>query len=457
MFTRRDFLKNSVLLGSAAMFLPACSSAPKPRKIGANEKLNVAVVGCGGRGFSTVRAVGMLATNANLVALCDVDDVSAAKAYKTFPSVPRFRDYRVMLSKMGRDIDAVAVCTPDHMHYPIAAWAIANGKHVFCEKPLTRTIWEARELKRLADEAGVVTQMGNQGHTFDGWKDLREWVEAGILGEIEEICMWTNRPTWPQGADLKRPVAGGKIPETLSYDLWLGVAPYQPYSKSVVPFNWRGVRNFGTGAAGDMACHFFDTPYSGLGLGFPTSFTVKSSPFSDYSYPLKTSMVMNFDNKFGKNGKIKLRWFDGKQRPEHVKGVSEEFLKDPRNQNCLFVVGSKATFTGTHYGTESRLTSRELMIELKKSGAFPAKKYARSKHKGMPQLGWIDSCIDGTESESNFGYACPFTEMVLLSMVGALVPDRELKYNPATMSFDSCPEAERLVSSLYDYNPSFLP
>lgn len=140
MFTRRQFLQNSALLGSAAMFLPACATPRKPRKIGANEKLNVAVVGAGGRGFDTVRAIGNLAKNANLVALCDVDDARASKAFKQFPNAKRFRDYRVMLDKMDRDIDAVAVCTPDHMHYPIAAWAIAKGKHVFCEKPLTRTI-----------------------------------------------------------------------------------------------------------------------------------------------------------------------------------------------------------------------------------------------------------------------------------------------------------------------------
>lgn len=454
MFTRRQFLQNSALLGSAAMFLPACATPRKPRRIGANEKLNVAVVGAGGRGFDTVRAIGNLAKNANLVALCDVDDARASEAFKQFPNAKRFRDYRVMLDKMDRDIDAVAVCTPDHMHYPIAAWAIAKGKHVFCEKPLTRTIWEVRELRRLANEAGVCTQMGNQGHTHDGWKDLREWVEAGLLGEIEDIYMWTNRPVWPQGGDLKRP-EGQPVPNTLDYKLWLGVAPYQPYNSVILPFNWRGIRNYGTGSAGDMACHFFDTPYSALNLGFPKSFRVKSTAFSDYSFPKQTSMVMDFDNKLGKNGKIRLHWYDGLLRPTEIKGVSQEFLKDPRNSNCLFVVGSKATFTGTHYGTASRLTDREKMIELKKNPV--AKKYERSKHAGYPQLGWIDSCIDGTKSESNFDYACPFTEMVMLSMIGALTPDRDLKYNPATMKFDGCPEADRLVASLYDYNPSFLP
>ena len=455
MFTRREFLINSALLGSAAMLTASCAGTPKPRKIGANEKLNVAVVGVGGRGRATVDAVGTLAKNANLVALCDVDDERAANTYKKYPQAKRFRDYRVMLDKMGKDIDAVAVCTPDHMHYPICAWAIANGKHVFCEKPLTRTIWEAREIKRLAREAGVKSQMGNQGHTYDGWKDLKEWVEAGVLGEIEDIWMWTDRPLWPQGANLKT-AAGQPVPNTLDYKCWLGVAPYQPYNKAILPFNWRGIRNFGTGSAGDMACHFFDTPYSALGLGYPTSFSVKSSAFNDYSFPDKTSMVMNFDNKLGVNGKIKLHWYDGKLKPDAVKRVDESFIKDARNSNCLFVVGTKATFAGTHYGTASRLTDREQMIEFRKNGIL-AKKYPRSKHPGQPALGWIDSCIDGSEPESSFDYAAPFTEVVLLSMVGALMPERELKYNPSTMKFDGCPEADKLVASLYDYNPSFLP
>ena len=212
----------------------------------------------------------------NIVGFCDVMPTSNIKfnwykpaeySFKRFPHIPRFTDYRKMLDVLDKDIDAVVVATPDHMHYPIASWAIAKGKHVYCEKPLTRTIWEARELKRLAKEAGVITQMGNQGHTNEGWRVIKEWYEAGILGEIKDIYMWTNRPIWPQGG-LKRPAAE-KIPSSLDYNMWLGVAPHQDYSSQFVPFNWRGLRNYGTGAAGDMACHFFDVPYSAFELGCP--------------------------------------------------------------------------------------------------------------------------------------------------------------------------------------------
>ena len=460
MFNRREFLKNSALLGSAVMFLPGCATTRKPRKIGPNEKVNVAIVGIGGRGAETVKLV-HLTPCANIVAFCDVDEkrVGQAKSVKIATAkkkIPLFHDYRVMLDKMDKDIDAVAVCTPDHMHYPICAWAIAKGKHVFCEKPLTRTIWEARELRRLAKEAGVKSQMGNQGHTRHGWKELREWYEAGLLGEIEEIYMWTNRPIWPQGAHLSMPPAQ-PIPSTLDYKLWLGVAPFQPYNEAIVPFKWRGIRNYGTGAAGDMACHFFDTPYSALDLGFPTNINVKSAPFNDYSFPAHTEMVMDFDNKRGVGGKIKLHWSDGLIRPKAVKRIDDAFMKDPRNLNCMFVVGTKATFGGNHSGGGSMIYPRDMMREYKKSGMIPDPKYPRSKTPGDPQRNWVEAIKNDTETESNFEYACPFTEMVLLSMVGALVPNRDLKYNPATMKFDNCPEADRLVSSLYDYNTEFLP
>lgn len=217
------------------------------------------------------------------VAFCDVmDDTtqkpwsgykSAAATYKKFPNVPRYRDFRVMLDEKDKEIDAVLISVPDHMHYPIASWAIAKGKHVYCEKPLTRTIWEAEELKRLAKEAGVITQLGNQGHTNEGWRVIREWYDAGIIGDIKDIYIWTNRPIWPQGG-LKKP-AGEKIPSNFDYNLWLGVAPFQPYSSTIVPFNWRGLRNYGTGAAGDMACHFFDVPYSAFNLGSPKQSRVR--------------------------------------------------------------------------------------------------------------------------------------------------------------------------------------
>ena len=226
------------------------------------------------------------------------------------------------------------------------------------------------------------------------------------------------------------------IPTTLDYPLWLGVAPFQPYNEAIVPFKWRGIRNYGTGAAGDMACHFFDTPYSALDLGFPTNINVKSAPFNDYSFPAHTEMVMDFENKRGKNGKIKLHWSDGLIRPKAVKRIDDAFMKDPRNLNCMFVVGTKATFGGSHAGGGSMIYPRDTMREYKKNGMIPEPKYERCKTPGDPQRNWVEAIANDTTPASNFDYACPFTEMVLLSMIGALVPERDLKYIPEKMKLE---------------------
>lgn len=204
MFNRREFLKNSALLGSAAMFVGSQSVARAQKKSGANDILKVALVGCGGRGYAVIDSLEKV-PQVKFVAFlrrrrqARVEGLSKISCRSPFPRLPRY------VRQTRRPLDAVAIATPDHMHYPIAAWAIANGKHVYCEKPLTRTIWEAEELKRLANDAGVITQMGNQGHTNEGWRLIKEWYEAGVLGQIEDIYIWTNRPIWAAGRPFRSP------------------------------------------------------------------------------------------------------------------------------------------------------------------------------------------------------------------------------------------------------------
>ena len=455
--SRRFFLKGAGCAASLAI-MPSLLRAESKNS---NSKFHVAIVGVGGRGDAAVQAF-MNCPETKVVAFCDVDDKQAAKNYEKYPRIPRFRDYRVMLDKMGRDIDGVAICTPDHMHYPIAAWSIANGKHVFCEKPLTRTIWEAHELRRLAKEAGVFTQMGNQGHSNDGWRALQEWTDAGILGEIEDIYAWTDRAIWPQGANLKVP-AGEPVPNTLDYNLWLGVAPFQPYSKEILPFKWRGMRNYGTGAAGDMACHFLDIPYSAFELGMPSSIVGSADPATDYSWPKSASFVMTFDNKRGKDGKIRLNWFDGGRKPKEIKRVSQEYFdiankrRSYTDRNQIFIVGTKNTMTTTLYGSNPMLFPLEKMREAKKANIFPPAKLERSIAPGNPHVEWAKSCLKGVNPPANFDYAAPFTELALVGMVSALMPGRELKYDAQKMSFTNCPEADKYTRSLYDYRKEFLP
>ena len=458
MITRRSFIKGAAAMGGL-MFLPSCATK---RVKNANGKMNIALIGAGGMGYAVFNYI-KNQPNVNVVAICDVDTVRAAKAIKENPTVPFFTDYRVMMDKLGHIIDGVTVSTPDHMHYAQSAWAIANGKHVFCQKPLTRTIWEAEELKRLAKEAGVFTQMGNQGHTNEGWRLVKEWYEAGILGEIEDIYVWTNRPIWPQG-DLKIPV-GEKVPSTLAYKDWLGVAPYQPYSHTVVPFKWRGMRNYGTGACGDMACHFLDVPYSAFDLGFPMSVKANSTPFNDYSWPSQSSAEMVFLNKCGVDGKIRLHWYDGGRKPKAIKGVDEAFLKDKRNANATFIVGTKCTVHTNEYGAPAatyvypKTKMREMLMDRKKSGkdGIADIKYDRSTNPGNPVMEWINACFAGKQPNGNFEYAAPFTEMCLLNMIALNFPNRELNYIPSKMAFANCPEANKYVRSLYNFNQEFLP
>ena len=466
MLKRREFIKGASALGSL-MFLPSCQTQ---KVFGANDKLNVALIGVGGIGHQAINNFEKDMRAVNLVAFCDVmDDTpikpwsgykSAAVVYKKYPNVARFRDYRVMLDKMDKQIDAVVISTPDHMHYPIAAWAIAKGKHVFCQKPLTRTIWEANELKRLAKEAGVITQMGNQGHTNEGWRLIREWYDAGVIGQIKDIYMWTNRPIWPQGG-LQYPEPE-KIPSELDYNLWLGVAPYTPYSSKVVPFNWRGLRNFGTGAAGDMACHFFDVPYSAFNLGCPSRIKGWSTPFTDYDWPAESKVEMLFNNPCGLDGKIRVHWSDANKRPKAIERVDPEILKAEsrdtwKNANWTFIVGTKETIITNEYGLNTMVYPRSRMRDLMKANALPKKSIPRSKYEGNAHLEWAYACKEGKNPPGNFDYAAPFTEMCLLSMISINFPNQELAYSPRKMEFINCPEANAHIRSLYDYRSEFLP
>lgn len=453
---RRNFIKSSALFGSI-MILPSLATS----KIkGANGRMRAAVVGWGGQGRSTVNSL-LNSGDAEIVALCDVDDVRSTGSYRDeagkimlskLEKANRFRDYRVMLDKMDKEIDGVCVCTPDHTHYPISAWAIANGKHVFCEKPLTRTIWESRELKRLAEDAGVYTQMGNQVHTNDAWRTIREWFDSGIMGEVEDIYAWTDR-SW--GFD--NPPNPTSAPSTIDYNLWLNVANPQPFSKDFVPFNWRGLRNFGTGSAGDMGCHFLDNPYSAFQLGAPFKVVADALPSKPFSWPKAASIDMFFKNKYGKDGIVKLHWFDGLRRPKEIKRVSPDVLNDPKNMNCIFIVGTKQTMTFEYTGSGVKLVDRDAQIELMKQGKIPPKTIARNKFPYNPQADWANACVADRMPESNFSYAAPFTELVLLSMIACINPGIELEYDSASMSFPNFHDADKYTRSLYDYRKEFLP
>ena len=292
--TRRTFLGTSAATAATFMIVPrqvlgGAGQAPP------SDKLNIAVIGAGGRGVDDIEGV----KSQNIVALCDVDERSAAGTIKRFPDAKRYADFRVMLEK-EKSIDAVVVATPDHTHAVASMAAIKLGKHVYCEKPLTRTVREALALAKAAAEAKVATQMGNQGMAFEGNRLIKEWLWAGVIGPVREVHVWSDRPThrgkmplwWPQG--IERPTDTPPVPAQLNWDLWLGPAPWRPYHPAYVPFKWRGWWDFGSGGLGDMGIHNLAPVFSALKLGPPVSMHASSTPVFKETVPLAATVHYQF-------------------------------------------------------------------------------------------------------------------------------------------------------------------
>ncbi|HLP77731.1 MAG TPA: Gfo/Idh/MocA family oxidoreductase, partial [Candidatus Paceibacterota bacterium] len=290
-FNRRQFLKTTTLAAGAATFgIPALL-----RGQNLNSKLNIACIGANGKGSSDTD----LCAGENIVALCDVDRAYCAGQLKKYPDARFFQDFRRMLEEMGNSIDAVTVSTPDHFHAIAAAAAIQRGKHVYCQKPLTQTIFEARQLRDLARKHRIISQMGNQGSAEDGLRRAVEVIQAGVIGQVREVHVWTNRPIWPQG--ISQPEGADPVPPELDWDLWIGPAAMRPYKKGVYhPWNWRGWLDYGTGALGDMACHTVNMPFRALKLGYPSVIEAESSGMNGQTYPLASKIRFEFPSRGGK-------------------------------------------------------------------------------------------------------------------------------------------------------------
>lgn len=409
-----------------------------------NDRLNIACVGVGGRGGDAVRGL----AGENLVALCDVDDARAAETYKAHPEIGsegRFRDFRRMLDKVGGQIDAVTVSTPDHMHYPIAMAAVSLGKHVFVEKPLTQTISEARQLARAAREKKVATQMGNQGHALEGCRQLREWALAGVLGNVTEVHSWTDRPIWPQGVNPPNhaqmmPVA----PSTLDWDLWLGVAAQREYDPAYLPFTWRGHWDFGTGVLGDMACHVLDGAYYALDLGSPTRVEAVSANQTAISPPTASVVTYHFPAR-GALSKVRLTWYDGGLQPRLPDELEAGRLLEP---NGTLIVGTEATVLADARYERVRIIPDAKMAAL--APTLPAKTIPRVE--GGHFAEWVRACKGGVAAGSNFDYAAGLVEVALLGNI-AIRARRPIDWDSAAMRVRDNAEASRLVTK--DYRPGF--
>jgi hypothetical protein len=502
--SRRHFFYGSLLAGA----LPAAGFGGTPSLKSAgykspNEKLNFAAIGSGGQGGSNISAA---APTENIVALCDVDDRRAAATFKRFEKAPKFKDFRRMLDQEGKNIDAVIVATPDHMHATAAMWAMERGKHVYVQKPLVRTVWEARQLRAAAAKYKVATQMGNQGYSNEGTRQCAEIVWNGDIGNVTEVHAWSDRPMWPQG--LTTIPKEDPVPSTLDWDLWLGIAAQRPFTAEgktepdknggffYQPFNWRGFYDFGCGALGDMACHILGSPNMALHLSKRKVIAVeciKKEGVSPFMFP--KASVIRFDfAPYGNMPALKVFWYDGLKENPKIAGVPEgEWLGDPpslpRPEGASAPAGGRGAapmrpaddefhspgrvFNWAEFqalkaatkplrfpvpdgslfiGDKGMLTTgtygdvtRLIPVEKMKDYRMPPPLLTRSPGH---MRDFIRACKGGDPACSNFDVAAPFVEWMLLGVI-ALRHEGKLEYDPEKMRITNNSDANKFLKPTF--------
>ncbi len=471
-FSRRHFFYGALLAGA----VPAGGFGSVPSLTGLgyrspNEKLNIAFIGAGGRAGENLPFV----ERENVVALADPDAKRAEKNFAKYDKTPKFSDFRKMLDKEGKNIDAVMVAIPDHMHATAAMWSMERGKSVYVEKPLTRTVWEARQLREAAIKYKVATQMGNQGTSNEGARQACEIIWSGEIGNVTEVHCWTNRPSWPQG--MKEPPAEEKVPATLDWDSWLGVQKARPYGAAYLPFNWRGWLDFGSGALGDMACHLFGAPNMALQLTAPTSVEViEQDGLTPYAFPNSSITRWEFPAR-GSMPPVTAYWYDASKgvrfRPPGIpedepiipsmsraggtaggtrgaagapaapgaaptgRGAAQPPALRGQNQGAVFC-GDKGYLAA---GGEGASVVRLLPEARAKDYKLPPQFLTRSP--GHYQ-DWIRACKGGDPAVSNFNVSGPLTEWLLLGNV-ALRFKGKLLWDSAKMQFTNNKEANAFL------------
>ncbi|MHB1308724.1 MAG: Gfo/Idh/MocA family oxidoreductase [Limisphaerales bacterium] len=429
--TRRQFLHGATAgvalfnLAPAGVWGAAGTGSP-------NGKINVAGIGIGSQGGGDVDAVA--GEGHNIVALCDVDDNYAAKQFAKYPDAKRFKDFRVMLDRMGSEIEAVVIGTPDHTHAVIAMEAMRRGKHVYCEKPLAHTVHEVRQMMAAARQYKVVTQLGNQGHSSGSIRQLCEWVWDGAIGQVQEVRAGCDafKDVYCQLRNLPKLQETHAVPAGLDYDLWIGPVPFRPYSPLWVPWNWRGWMPFGTGTVGDWFCHVIDPSFWALDLGAPTSIRAEVTDYDPVrdglTYPPATRITYQFPAK-GKRGPVKLIWSDGNNRISRPAELDEHY--DVPGTGAI-LMGDKGLIShGSHGGGDCRIVPDARRKEYLQNGG-PAKSLARVKGHAWD---WVDAIRTGREAGSHFGYGGPLTQAALLGAIAIRFPDTTLDWDDAAARF----------------------
>jgi predicted dehydrogenase len=440
--TRRQFTTTTALGALSASIVPSSvfgAQAP-------STKLNIAAIGVGGMGAANLKAC----ETENIVALCDVDKAYAAKTFALYPNAKVYTDYREML-ETEKSIDAVVIATPDHTHAPITMACLQAGKHVYCQKPLTHTVSEARAIAEAAKKYKVVTQMGNQGHSFESMRLMKEWLDDGAIGQVTEVHAWTDRPVggdpWSDFAVRARPTDTPPVPDTLDWDKWLGPAAYRPYSPEYLPMKWRAWIDFGTGPLGDMGCHILDPAFWALELGPPTTIEATSTHYepavASETYPRASIVRYTFPAR-GSRPPVKLTWYDGRLLPP-IPPEMEPGRTLPGSGALL--LGDKGIMLhGSHGADGVRLVPETRMQEYKR----PPKTLPRVT--GTHEADWIRACKEGpngTPPSSTFEYGAALTEMVLLGVLAIRMKDQRLEWDRTSGRFTNNDKANELLGITY--------
>jgi predicted dehydrogenase len=427
---RRAFIKNAVIASTAFMILPRHVLGGKGFTA-PSDRLIVAGIGAGGKGASDI-AMFAKSGKADIGFLCDVDTNRAAATVKNFPKAKFYKDWREMLDKEHKNFDAVSVSTPDHSHAIITVAAMQLGKHVYVQKPLTHDIYEARKLTEAAKKYKVVTQMGNQGASNDGPRQMKEWYDAGLIGDVHTVYAWTDRPVWPQGIPWSANKA--EVPANLDWDLWLNTAPYKDYVDKLVPFNWRGWWDYGTGALGDMGCHLIEAPFSVLGLKYATD--VQASVGSVYvdefkrgyfpeSCPPSSHVTLTFPKTVKTQGPVTLHWMDGGIQPTRPDELEANEVFGDGGNGTLFI-GTKGKMMSSTYSANPRLLPLSRNKDIKVPEKFARVPNGADGHYAQ----WVEACIAGygkKELSSPFEIAGPLTEALLMANLAIRANDVQRK------------------------------
>ena len=453
--SRRTFLKQGAAAAIGLAVVPSTVLGKKFGYTAPSDKLIILGGGVGGRGAAVLKGL----ESQNIIGLCDVDWKYADHIFKRYPAAKKFNDYRKMYDEMLKSADAVMVATADHTHAIIAADAITAGKHVYCEKPLTHTVYESRLLTKLADKYKVATQMGNQGASAEGVRKVCEWIWNGEIGEVRRVDTFTDRPIWPQG--LARPEEDMRIPKTMNWDSFIGPAPYRPYNAAFTPWNFRGGWDFCTGALGDMACHILHLPFRALKLGYPTKVEGSSTLLLSACAPQAQHVKMIFPARDNMPKvalpEVEVHWYDGGMMPERTKGFTEGKQLMGTGGGLTIFHGTKDTLICGCYGEQPFLLS----------GRVPNAPKVCRRVKCSHEMDWVRACKEDKSNrvmpKADFSESGPMNEMVVMGVLAIRLQglNKTLEWDGANMCFTNIGDNETLRTcikdgfTIHDGHPSF--